>query len=315
MRILNRILAFSKLNPPLFWNGFINSVSLLILIPALFLDERTVTNAPVWLKPIKFALSIGMYSFTLVWILQFVEGREKTIRGISWIVTAMLAVETVSIAFQAYRGIPSHFNITTPLNGFIFSLMGTAIGILWFFHIVLAIFLLRQKLKNKTLMESLRWGMGIAALGMILGFFMTIPRPEQIEQMKAGILEANGGHTFGAPEGGPGLPLVGWSMIAGDMRIPHFVGIHAMQLIPMVALLFGSFKVSQTVSVLAVRNFSIFFAGLIVVLTIQALSGEALLRPSTGIQIGFLICGLGMFGSLLFPFLSKKTFNTEINGV
>ncbi|MCG6162021.1 hypothetical protein [Leptospira bandrabouensis] len=227
----------------------------------------------------------------------------------------MLAVETVSIVFQAYRGISSHFNIKTPLNGCIFILMGPAIGTLWFFDVVLAIFLLSQKLETKTLMESLRWGMGIAALGMILGFFMTIPRPEQIEQMKAGILEANGGHTFGAPEGGPGLPLVGWSTIAGDMRIPHFLGIHAMQLIPMIALLFGSFKVSHAISVPAVRNFSIFFAGLTVVLTIQALNGEALLRPSTGIQIGFLICGLGMFGSLLVPFLFKKTLKTEINGV
>lgn len=315
MRILNKVLSVSRTNPSLFWNGIINVISLFVLIPAVFIDERTVTNSPVWLKPIKFAVSIGMYSFTLVWILQFIEGRERTIRNISRVITIMLIVENVAIFGQAYRGVPSHFNITTPLNGFIFSLMGTSISILWIFHVVLAFLLIRQKSENKALMESLRWGMGIAAIGMILGFFMTVPRPEQIEAMKAGILEANGGHTFGANDGGPGLPILGWSTIAGDMRIPHFVGIHAMQLIPMIALILGSLKISQSISVNVIRNFSIFFTGSILVLAFQALSGESLSRPSFGIGVGLSICGIGMLFSFLIPLFSKRIYNTSIKGV
>lgn len=309
MRILNKILSVSKTNPSLFWNGFINVICLFALIPAVFIDERTVTNSPVWLKPIKFAVSVGMYSFTLVWILQFIEGREKTIRNISWVITIALIVENVAIFGQAYRGIPSHFNITTPLNGFIFSLMGTSISILWIFHVILAFLLIQQKSENKALMESVRWGMGIAALGMILGFFMTVPRPEQIEAM-----EANGGHTFGANDGGPGLPILGWSTIAGDMRIPHFIGIHAMQMVPMIALILGSFKMSQSVSINVIRNFSVFLTGFVLILTIQALNGESLLRPSLEIGIGFSICGLGMLSSFFIPLFSKRIFKTEIKG-
>ncbi|MBM9500887.1 hypothetical protein JWG44_11565 [Leptospira sp. 201903071] len=314
MRIVDKLFQQSKTNPSLFWNGLIVALSLFFLLPALFIDQRLVTNSPIWLKPIKFALSTSVYSFTLVWILQYIQGNEKTIRKLSWVITTMLIIENVAIYGQAFRGEPSHFNITSPLNGIIFSVMGTAITILWFAHIGIAFYLIRQKLENKPLLESFRWGMGIAALGMILGFFMTVPRPEQIEAMKLGILKANGGHTFGAEDGGPGLPILGWSTIAGDMRIPHFIGIHAMQTIPMLALILGSFNVFETNIVRSIRSFSVFLTGLILILTLQALSGESVVYPTFQIQIGLYVCGIGMLGSIILPFLSKKNIKTSIKG-
>ncbi|WP_125232020.1 hypothetical protein [Leptospira adleri] len=314
MRIVSKFFQQAETNPPLFWNGIIVAISLFILIPALLIDPRQVTNSPIWLKPIKFALSTSTYSFTLVWILQYIRGKEKAVRRLSWIITIMLTIENLAIYGQAFRGESSHFNITSPLNGMIFSIMGTAITILWFAHIVIAFYLFRQKIENKSLLESFRWGMGIAALGMILGFFMTAPRPDQIEAMKLGILKANGGHTFGAEDGGPGLPVLGWSTIAGDMRIPHFIGIHAMQLIPMLAVILGSLHISEMNIVRSIRNFSVFLIGLILILTAQALDGESLLNPSIKIQIGFYICTIGMLGSFIVPFFSKKVLKTSIKG-
>ena len=40
---------------------------------------------------------------------------------------------------------------------------------------------------------------------------------------------------MGAPDGGRGLPITGWSADHGDLRIAHFIGMHGLQVIPLLA--------------------------------------------------------------------------------
>jgi hypothetical protein len=41
-------------------------------------------------------------------------------------------------------------------------------------------------------------------------------------------------HTAEAPDGGAGLPVTNWSKQNGDLRIAHFSGMHAFQILPLI---------------------------------------------------------------------------------
>ena len=64
-------------------------------------DSRLVIGAPVWIKPMKFAVSIILYTGTLAWMLSFVEGRPRLVRWIGGLTALGFIVELVAIFFQA----------------------------------------------------------------------------------------------------------------------------------------------------------------------------------------------------------------------
>jgi hypothetical protein len=137
----------------------------------------------------------------------------------------------------------------------------------------------RQPFSDHALGTALRAGMIITLLGAASAGLMTVPTTAQLTELETTHrLTASGAHTVGAPDGGPGLPGTGWSSQHGDLRVPHFFGLHALQLLPLLALALRRGR-GQQEAVRLVRIAAASYTALFGVLLVQALRGEPLIAP------------------------------------
>ncbi|MCE9600022.1 MAG: hypothetical protein K8S54_18825 [Spirochaetia bacterium] len=263
-------------NPPLAFAVGYNALLLVILVPLAFIDHRLITGQPIWIKPVKFAISLVLYSATIAIILSRLD-RPRPVKIISWIVSITGLIEMICIVGQASRGVSSHFNQDSMFDGAIFSLMGLSISILWVSHIWAAVLLLKSKSADGMMLSAIRGGMLVSGLGMIIAFFMTVPGFDGPIKMNAFGMPEPTGHAVGAPEDGPGFGLLGWSLLGGDLRVSHFIGLHAMQLIPILAWILSGIsnrmQPSSNAGLYIVRGISLSYAIVVSTLLIQALRG------------------------------------------
>lgn len=215
----------------------------LLLIPAILVamvvDPKVITGVNGWIKPLKFAMSGAIYGFTLAWLLTYIDRRRWLVQTIATVTGLVLILETALITMQVVRGVASHFNFSTAFDGAVFSTMGTAITILAIMNLLAVILLATQRMDNRVFATSLRLGALASLVGINVAFFMTAgPTPSQLAALEAGAeMSMIGAHSVGVEDGGPGLPFFGWSTEGGDLRVPHFIGLHGMQVIPLLGFL------------------------------------------------------------------------------
>ncbi len=269
-----------KSNAPLTFTGLLMLPALAIAVAGLLIDPRIITGAPVWLKPAKFAISIAIYVFTLAWAFTLIPGWRKTRRFVGWATAIAMVLEFAIIALQAYRGTSSHFNFSTPLNGVLFVIMGVAIVAQTFISIAVAVAFWRQRFEDPAMGWALRFGMTITIVGALSAGFMTHPTAAQLDGVHAGQgMPVMGAHTVGAPDGGPGIPGTGWSTEHGDLRVPHFIGLHALQILPLIAFVMRRRRLGSDTRVRLTLTAAGSYFTLVVLLLIQALRGQPILRP------------------------------------
>jgi hypothetical protein len=216
--------AEGRRRQPLLWGA---AVFLLLLIPptvaALLLDTRTVNDVNVWVKPLKFEASLVLYLGTLAWFWGYLSPEARSSRRLrifAAVSVALIAFEIAYIVGQSARGVASHFNESTPIEGLLFTLMGMAALVFTVLPAALGIAVARRP--RQDLAPAFR-------LSIVLGLLLTTGLG-----IAAGIaISVNGGHWVGsAPTDAGGLPVFGWARDGGDLRVAHFFGLHALQILP-----------------------------------------------------------------------------------
>lgn len=251
-------------------------------------DHRQVLGASTWLKPLKFGMSVALMSVTLAALLKQLPPLGRPGRVAVNLSAGLLALELVIITVQAARGVPSHFNVSNGVNGLLFSIMGVAIAVVTLLLAYLGWRSLRTPIAHFST-PALGWGVraGFVLLlaGALLGGLMPVPTAEQRSGLQAGARPAlMGAHTVGVPDGGAGLPLTRWSTEGGDLRIPHFLGLHGLQVMPLVGWWLGRRRSARSPegarrAARRVMVAAFGYAGLVGVALMQALRGQPLLAP------------------------------------
>jgi hypothetical protein len=299
-------------------------VSISLVVPPLLgmaIDPKVITGANAWIKPLKFAIASAVYGASFLGLLTFVEGRPRLVRALGNVTAVVLVLEVVLITMQVARGTTSHFNAATVFDAAVFSIMGSAITVLALVNLALGILLLRQRMTDPVLASGLRLGVFASFLGMMVAFLMTSPTEEQLDAMRAGVeVAAVGAHSVGVPDGGPGLPFLGWSLEGGDLRVPHFVGIHGMQVLALLgwllALPVARRRWSETERLAFVRIGGASYIGWVGLLTWQALRGQSVVSFDRQTGLAYVaLFGIAGLGALLVSLRRRLTGGSTQGGL
>jgi hypothetical protein len=254
--VTNEILHAGRFTPATSYQKFGYACAALLLASGVFhgfvfLVDGGSWEGPVsWRKPIVFGLSFGIVLMTVSWIAGLMRMRKVT----GWIVIGVLSVASVAevflITMQRWRGVASHFNESTPFNATVFSLMGALVTLVALATIFVTIRSFWPMEAPASLAWAIRIGLALMLVSQAVGVQMI----------------AEGGNTFGA---------------AGALKLPHAFTLHAVQVLPALALLLviAEFTESQRLELVALGGVGY---GLLIGSTmVQAYAGLAPLEPST----------------------------------
>jgi hypothetical protein len=212
------------------------SWALMAVIPVFaalaFLAAGTAAINP-WIKPIKFSLSFSTFASTISLFLLALRIPEWQLKLARRVIALSVALEISSLGAQAWRAVyaGSHTLFDSMLTQMTNSMVmvNTAI-VTW----MLALFCLNRvkaRLADWPMVAAIRYSIVIFLVGNAVGGYML----------------ARGSHTVGASDSAPGLPFLNWSTIGGDLRIAHFIAIHAIQIVPLFAYVLSQMSRVPTV--------------------------------------------------------------------
>jgi hypothetical protein len=248
-------------NDTLFYFGLICLGFSVVFLILSKLNGTQIYNISVWYKPFKFAFSTFLYSWAMAWYCWYLP--DFKIGIFNWSVIILLGFEIIYIAIQANRGQLSHFNLSAPIYSALYSAMAIAASLVTIYTAYVGILFFTNHFPELPgyYLWAIRFGIIIFVIFSFEGFVMGSKLT----------------HTIGGPDGGAGLPLLNWSTRFGDPRIAHFIGMHALQVLPILSYyIFRNIKASILLSVL--------YLLLAIFTLVQALQGKPLIKSKNHAQ-------------------------------
>jgi hypothetical protein len=253
--MLQFLLQLKTRNETLFYYGLL---CLGVALVFLLLTKTTATQVygvNAWYKPFKFAFSTFLFAWAMAWYCHYLS--NFNIQFFNWSVILLLGFEIVYIAIMASKGQVSHYNLSTPFYATMFSLMAIAATLVTLYTAYVGFLFFTQALPS--LPNYYLWAIRLSLLIFVVFAFEGFAMGSRLS------------HTVGAINDNSNWFIVGWSKTVGDLRVSHFIGMHALQVLPVLSFyLLKNTKATILVSLLY---------GLLAVATlVQALNGKPILR-------------------------------------
>src|SRR5687767_2220376 len=111
-------------------------IGILLLVSGLIHVGILVLSGASWMgplslrKPATFGLSFGLTLLTITWVSSFLRLGNRARTLLLSVFASACVLETALISLQAWRGVPSHFNIETPFDAFVTQMLAAGGAIL-----------------------------------------------------------------------------------------------------------------------------------------------------------------------------------------
>ncbi len=241
-------------NPTLFLFGLGCLVTAFVFFALSKNTNTQVYGVNAWYKPLKFALSTWLFSWTMAWYCYYLA--NFNIHYFNWSIIILLGFEVVYISIMAGRGTISHYNTTTPFYSLMFTLMALFATLATLHAAYVGYLFFTQPFPE--LPNYYLWAIRLAIVIFVVFSFQGFA------------MGARMSHTIGALNDNSNLFIVGWSKTVGDLRVSHFIGMHALQVLPIL-----SFYVLKNTK--ATFIISVLYGLLAISTLVQALQGKPLI--------------------------------------
>jgi hypothetical protein len=242
-------------NETLFYYGLLCLMLSVIFIILTKYTNTQVYNVNSWYKPFKFAFSTFLFAWAMAWYCYYLP--NFNINLFNWSVIILLGFEIFYIAFQASKGQLSHYNLSTPLYSALYSMMALAATLVTLYTAYVGLLFFTNSFPE--LPNYYIWAIRLGIIIFVIFSFEGFAMGSRLN------------HSVGALNDNSNLLIIGWSKTVGDLRVSHFIGMHALQVLPIL-----SYHVLKNTKL--TFGLSVIYGILALLTLIQALQGRPFIK-------------------------------------